>query len=220
MDCKFPLNGTNFVKCEWCEVLHRPCEKAAHLQICSRFWKSKCENHEMRSLVTRWCRFCGKRRWKIFFYSTLNFAIRKFLTVIFRIQLLDTSHEDNCVLRWKKKYDRLKKASLKRRTGIISGINSSRQKRRQKQDSELASLLKELGNCVPYQREDYDACLALFKRSKSSSSELSFLKKQLKLRKLQSDGELPNHLFTVSHQGRALSLTAIRDKFFALFNEE
>ena len=92
--------------------------------------------------------------------------------------------------------------------------------RRQKRDSDLASLLEELGNCVPYHRENYDACLALFKRSNPSSSELSFLKKQLKLRKLQSNGALPNNLFTVSHQGRALSLTAIRDKFFALFNEE
>ena len=94
------------------------------------------------------------------------------------------------------------------------------QKSLEKRDSDLASLLEELENCVPYHREDYDACLALFKRSNPSSSELSFLKKQLKLRKLQSNGALPNNLFTVSHQGRALSLTAIRDKFFALFNEE
>ena len=92
--------------------------------------------------------------------------------------------------------------------------------RRQKRDSDLAKLQGELENCVPYHREDYDACLALFKRSNSGSSELSFLKKQLKLRKLQSNGALPNHLFTVSHQGRALSLSEIRDKFFALFNEE
>ena len=92
--------------------------------------------------------------------------------------------------------------------------------RRQKRDSDLAILLAELENCVPYYREDYDACLALFKRSNSGSSELSFLKKQLKLRKLQSNGALPNHMFTVSHQGRALSLSAIRDKFFALLNEE
>ena len=92
--------------------------------------------------------------------------------------------------------------------------------RRQKRDSDLAKLQGELENCVPYHREDYDACLALFKRSNSGTSELSFLKKQLKLRKLQSNGALPNHLFTVSHQGRALSLSEIRDKFFALFDEE
>ena len=92
--------------------------------------------------------------------------------------------------------------------------------RRQKRDSDLSILLEELENCVPYRKDDYDACLALFKRSNSGSSELSFLKKQLKLRKLQSNGALPNNLFTVSHQGRALSLSAIRDKFFALFDEE
>ena len=56
--------------------------------------------------------------------------------------------------------------------------------RRQKRDSDLAKLLEELENCVPYHKENYDACLALYNRSNSGSSELSFLKKQLKLRKL------------------------------------
>ena len=92
--------------------------------------------------------------------------------------------------------------------------------RREKRDSDQATLLTELKNCVPYRKEDYEACLALFKRSNPSSSELSFLKKQLKLRKIQSNGALPNQSFTVSNQGRPLSLSAIRDKFFALLNEE
>ena len=116
MDCKFQI-----VKCEWCEVLHRPCEKAAHLEICSRFWKSKCKNPEMRSLVESPCRWCGKRLSFLFnfeFCKLYNlFNIRKFLTVVFRIQLQnELEHFDNCVLRWKKKYDQLKKASsLKRK---------------------------------------------------------------------------------------------------------
>ena len=92
--------------------------------------------------------------------------------------------------------------------------------RREKRDSDQATLVAELENCVPYRREDYQACLALFKRSNPSLNELSFLKKQLKLRKLQSNGALPNQLFTVSSQGRPLSLSAIREKFFALLNEE
>ena len=57
-------------------------------------------------------------------------------------------------------------------------------------------------------------------KKKEKLNELSFLKKQLKLRKLQSNGALPNQLFTVSSQGRPLSLSAIREKFFALLNEE
>ena len=92
--------------------------------------------------------------------------------------------------------------------------------RRQKRDSDQAMLATELENCVPYHKEDYDACLTLFKASNPGTGELSFLKKLLKLRKLQSNGALPNQSFTVSQQGRPLSLSAIREKFFALFDEE
>ena len=81
-------------------------------------------------------------------------------------------------------------------------------------------LVEELENCVPYHKEDYGACLALFKASHPDTNEVTFLKKLLKLRKLQSNGALPNKSFTVSQQGRPLSLSAIREKFFALFDEE
>ena len=124
MHCKFKT-----VKCEWCEVFHRPCEKAAHLEICSRFWKSKCKDPEMRSLVETPCRWCGKRSF-LFLY---NFGFRnkktfklKLLTDMFRIQLQnELEHFDNCALRWKKKYDQLKKARLsKSKYSLRSNISN------------------------------------------------------------------------------------------------
>ena len=130
MDCKFPLNGTNFVKCEWCEVLHRPCEKAAHLEICSSFWKSKCKDPEMRSLVMTACRWCGKRSFLFFIQLDIllinYFARIKLLTNIFRIQLQnELEHFDNCALRWKKKYDQLNKARLSKSKYSLRSNNSN-----------------------------------------------------------------------------------------------
>ena len=78
----------------------------------------------------------------------------------------------------------------------------------------------DLHGFVPYLSTDYDMCWNSYRRSHPQVKEFDFLKKLLKLKKIESNGKLSPGSFTCSYKGKLLTLDRVRSKLLQLLDDE
>lgn len=92
--------------------------------------------------------------------------------------------------------------------------------RRKRKDDLKARLIKDLHGYVPYFSADYGMCWTFYRRHHPQAKEFNFLKKLLKLKKIESNGNLSPGSFTCSYKGKLLSLDRVRAKLVQLLDDE
>ena len=92
--------------------------------------------------------------------------------------------------------------------------------RRKRKDDVKARLIQDLHGFVPYLSTDYDTCWNSYRRRHPQVKEFDFVKKLLKLKKIESNGKLSPGSFTCSYKGKLLTLDRVRSKLLQLLDDE
>ena len=92
--------------------------------------------------------------------------------------------------------------------------------RRKRKDDVKARLIQDLHGFVPYSSNDYDTCWNSYRRRHPQVKEFDFVKKLLKLKKIESNGKLSPGSFTCSYKGKLLTLDRVRSKLLQLLDDE